>query len=335
MAKVRVSMESKISIAEREGEAPIKLKHKDEVQSLSFHPSGSSLVAGGYDQELVLWNADSHSVTAQHHIESEIVAVCFSPCGEYVFCADSEREINVFKANTLELLAAEVLKEHFGCLAGISSPTQLLAVGCTAVVKIFSVPKLEEVISLEHGGQVHSLSFSPSLGMLAAAGGIDLTNGLLDYTKDHGDCKKAMVWKSTDMAGLWDEVTTINYKDFCHAAAFSPCGTALALAGEDRLISILSVGKNFQKATQLPCGAGIRCLSWSYSSRLLASAGEDMRVSVWDVLFKRVVLHLPKADDWLCSLSFSSDSKWLATCGYGQNTVDLWPIEVEEKEFLC
>ena len=22
-----------------------------------------------------------------------------------------------------------------------------------------------------------------------------------------------MVWKSTDMAGLWDEVTTINYKD--------------------------------------------------------------------------------------------------------------------------
>jgi len=52
------AIQSKISIAEREGEAPIKLKHKDEVQSLSFHPSGSSLVAGGYDQELVLWNAD-------------------------------------------------------------------------------------------------------------------------------------------------------------------------------------------------------------------------------------------------------------------------------------
>ena len=25
--------------------------------------------------------------------------------------------------------------------------------------------------------------------------------------------RQAMVWKSTDMAGLWDEVTTINYKD--------------------------------------------------------------------------------------------------------------------------
>mmetsp|Transcript_60941 Transcript_60941/g.109438 ORF Transcript_60941/g.109438 Transcript_60941/m.109438 type:complete len:111 (-) Transcript_60941:100-432(-) len=48
------------------------------------------------------------------------------------------------------------------------------------------------------------------------------------------------------------------------------------------------------------------------------------------VLFKRVVLHLPKADDWLCGVAFSSDNKWLASCGYGQDTVDLWPIEVEE-----
>ncbi|CAJ1353282.1 unnamed protein product [Effrenium voratum] len=98
------------------------------------------------------------------------------------------------------------------------------------------------------------------------------------------------------------------------------------------MISILSVGKGFQKAEELLCGAGIRCLAWAPNSRFLASAGEDMRVSVWDVLFKRVVLHLPKADDWLCSISFSADSKWLASCGYGQETVDLWPIQVEESE---
>lgn len=53
-----------------------------------------------------------------------------------------------------------------------------------------------------------------------------------------------------------------------------------------------------RQVDELLCGAGIRCLAWTANSRLLASAGEDMRVSVWDVLFKRVVLHLPKADDW-------------------------------------
>jgi len=327
------AIQSKISIAARADQAalPIKLKHKDEVMSLSFH--GGSLLAGGYDQDLVIWEAESHVRSAEHHIESEILCVSFSPCGEYVFCGDRDKEINVFKAKTLELMSSEVLKDQFGCLAGISSPTQLLAVGCTAVVKIFAVPKLEEVISLEHGGQVHSLSFSPSMGMLAAAGGINLTDGLLDYSHKDNRGMKAMVWKSSEFAGVWNEVATVNYQDFCHAAAFAPTGHALALAGEDRLISILSVHKNFRKVTELPCGAGIRCLSWTPSSRLLASAGEDMRVSVWDVLFKRVVLHLPKADDWLCCISFSADSKWLAACGYGQETVDLWPIEVEEKDF--
>eukprot|EP00434_Breviolum_minutum_P042146 symbB.v1.2.037498.t2/scaffold5556.1/size26356/3 len=59
---------------------------------------------------------------------------------------------------------------------------------------------------------VHSLSFSPRLGMLAAAEGIDLTSGLLDC-------------RAKDDRGM-----------------------------KDRLISILPVGKNFQKATE--------CATW-------------------------------------------------------------------------
>ena len=37
-----------------------------------------------------------------------------------------------------------------------------------------------------------------------------------------------------------------------------------------------------RQATELPCGAGIRCLSWSFSSRLLASAGEDAELDTRD-----------------------------------------------------
>eukprot|EP00913_Durusdinium_trenchii_P022709 g21328.t1 len=286
------AIQSKIQITKRPEGVPIKLKHADEVCSLSFF--GSSLVAGGYDQHLALWDVEGLTRATDVHLESEIVCVSFSPCGEYVYCGDADRQLNVFKAKTLELLGSEVIKEQFGCLAGISTPTTLLAVGSTAVVKIFTVPRLEEVASLQHGGQVHSLSFAPSLGMLAAAGGMDLTDGLLDYSAKENRNMKAMVWKSTELAGLWDE---------------------------------------FEKVEELLCGAGIRTLAWTRNSRLLASAGEDMRVSVWDVLFKRVVLHLPKARGRLCGLAFSMDSRWLATCGYGQEAVDLWPIEVEDCEF--
>ncbi|CAJ1425722.1 unnamed protein product [Effrenium voratum] len=322
----------KISIAACQEGVPLKLKHVDEVCSLYFNPAGTCLVAGGYDQALVLWDVASRARTADFKLDGEIICVVFSPCGEFVFCGDGERVLRVFKGRTLELLSEMTIPEQFHSLAAVDSPTNLLAVGSTGVVRLFSVPDLQEVVSLEHGGQVHSLSYCPSLKMLAAAGGIDITeSGLLDYKAKSGGMK-AMVWKSTEFSGVWDEVSTINYKDFVHAAAFAPSGRALALAGEDRMISILSVGKGFQKAEELLCGAGIRCLAWAPNSRFLASAGEDMRVSVWDVLFKRVVLHLPKADDWLCSISFSADSKWLASCGYGQETVDLWPIQVEESE---
>jgi len=331
-----MSLLCKVTTVPRTEGIPIKLAHADEVCSLSFSSCSTRLVAGGYDQHLVMWDAESMARTAEHHVEAEILCVAISPCGKYVYCGDNDREVNVFDAGTLEVLGKQVLKEQFVSLVGISSPTSLLAVASHIVVKIFSVPDVEEVTSLQHGGQVHSLSYSPTLGMLAAAGGIDITeSGLLSYNsssfreKDPGGMK-AVVWKgSSEFAAIWDEVGTVSYKDPCHAASFSPSGKALALGGEDRIISLLSVEKKFRQVEQLPCGAGIRCLAWAANSRLLASAGEDMRVSVWDVLYKRVILQLPKADDWLCSLAFSANSKWLAACGYGQNTVDLWPLEVE------
>ncbi|CAE7631792.1 HET-E1, partial [Symbiodinium sp. KB8] len=271
------------------------------VCSLSFGSCSTRLVAGGYDQHLVMWDAESMARTAEHHVEAEILCVAISPCGKYVYCGDNDREVNVFDAGTLEVLGKQVLKEQFVSLVGISSPTSLLAVASHIVVKIFSVPDVEEITSLQHGGQVHSLSYSPSLGMLAAAGGIDVTeSGLLSYSsssfreKDPGGMK-AVVWKgSSEFAAIWDEVGAVSYKDPCHAASFSPSGKALALGGEDRTISLLSVEKKFRQVEQLPCGAGIRCLAWAANSRLLASAGEDMRVSVWDVLYKRVILQLPK-----------------------------------------
>ena len=40
-----------------------------QVQSLSFSPSSSLLLAGGYDQDLVLWDAESHGAQSPEMIE--------------------------------------------------------------------------------------------------------------------------------------------------------------------------------------------------------------------------------------------------------------------------
>lgn len=71
-----------------------------------------------------------------------------------------------------------------------------------------------------------------------------------------------------------------------------------------------------------------RCLAWSAESRFIASGGEDLCVFVWDLLSERIVLQLPRARDWLCSVAFSEDNKWLACCGFGSSCVALHSIEV-------
>ena len=58
--------------------------------------------------------------------------------------------------------------------------------------------------------QVHGLSYCQ--GLLAAAGGLDLTDGLLDYSAKENRGMKALVWKSTEMAGLWDQVADLDCK---------------------------------------------------------------------------------------------------------------------------
>ncbi|CAE8623728.1 unnamed protein product, partial [Polarella glacialis] len=111
------------------------------------------------------------------------------------------------------------------------------------------------------------------------------------------------------------------------ATAFSPNGKLLACAGENSVVSILLVDRDFELVADLPCPAGVRCIGWSPDGRCLASGGEDRQVTVWDVLKKRIAFQLPRSQDWLCSLAFSSDSRYLATCCFGGAGVCLHSLD--------
>ena len=46
--------------------------------------------------------------------------------------------------------------------------------------------------------------------------------------------------------------------------------------GENGMVSVLLVDCDFEKTSELPCTAGVRCLAWSKDSRYLAAGGEDL-----------------------------------------------------------
>merc|ERR1712045_1048875 len=137
---------------------------------------------------------------------------------------------------------------------------------------------------------------------------------------------KTVVWQISADRGNCKHLGVIATDDIIHATVFSPSGKLLAIGGEDRMIATLMVDRNFEKASEILCTAGVRCLAWSPESRFLASGGEDMQISVWDFVKETLVFQLPKAQDWQCGVAFSKNSLWLAGCGYGTNGVMLYPI---------
>merc|ERR1719193_2536344 len=92
------------------------------------------------------------------------------------------------------------------------------------------------------------------------------------------------------------------------------------------------VDRGYEKATELPCRAGVRCLAFSPDSHFLASAGEDMQVSVWDIIAERIVFALPKEQDWISGVAFSPDGAALAFCGFGRAGVSYHPVRVDRVE---
>jgi len=303
------------------------LRHQDEVLDLAWSPDGKSLVAAGEDGVVTLWDMEKMDKRFSTKMSNGVRAVAFSPDGMYFAAGDEDGSVVAWRAETFEEVGTIEVEGAVSTIAMTSSPNQFLAVGTNAKkVMLLSVPEFEEIADLRHDGEVHSVQFSPNGKMLAGGGGTDLMHGLMTKkSKDHE--MKTVVWQVEATGEDCKFLGSILFDDIVRIVAFSPSGKLLAVGSESRSITMLVVGDNFEKASELACQAGVRCLCWSADSRFLASGGEDMQISVWDLVMESVIFQLPKVKDWYCCLAFSPVSNWLASCGYDCNSVTLHPIK--------
>jgi len=306
------------------------LTHNDEVMSLSFSSDGESLVAGGEDCEVILWNIPDKTRLMEVKCGHPVKAVAYAPNGKHIAAGDEDGTITLWDITSKAEVATAQVNGSVLSMA-ISSSPDFLAVGTTdKVVTLFSLPGLDEIAVLNHDGDVRSLSFSPDGKTLAGGGGTDNMHGLM--TKKSTENKmKTVIWQVDMVGDNCKHLGTIESNDVVHTVAFSPSGELLATGCEGRQISLLLVNKNFEKTGDLLCPAGVRSISWSPDSHFLASCGEDMQVSVWDLLTEKVIFQLPKAKDWLCAVAFSparTKELWIASCGFGCKDVSLCPVSL-------
>ena len=125
------------------------------------------------------------------------------------------------------------------------------------------------------------------------------------------------------------------HKDAIYALAFSPDGKTLATAGYDRLIHLWDVPdltgqqekrKPGPRLTLKDHSDAIYGLSFHPDGKLLASAGADRAVKVWDVATGKRLYTLGDATDWVYAVAWSPDKKHLCAAGVDKS-VRVWAAD--------
>jgi WD40 repeat protein len=138
----------------------------------------------------------------------------------------------------------------------------------------------------------------------------------------------------------WDKDIAMGVRAADHSAHVVPAhqGPVLAVvtagphvitAGSDGKIIIWKLAAEKSLHT-LNAGTVVRSLSVGADGKVVASAGDNGIVQLWDVATGKPGLKLEGAHDWLLAVAFSPDGKLIAAGGY-EGKVTVWVVATGKK----
>ena len=197
------------------------------VWSVSLSPDGKSLVTGGSENALKVWDINTGKVitTLSGAHSSQIYCAEFSPDGKYIVSGDSSGEIKVWAATDVNEPITSIRHGNSLIRSVTFSPdgTRLLSVSSISEeIKVWDIVTGTEIKSFSGNPYLSCATFSPD-GTKIISGDMDGVIKILDAN-----------------SGI-ELMKLIGHDDYVTSVSFNSDGTLLASGSEDSTIKLWNV----------------------------------------------------------------------------------------------
>jgi WD40 repeat protein len=169
--------------------------------------------------------------------------------------------------------------------------------------------------TIEVGSPTSALAYSPRLGILAAA----TERGTIAFwPADVIEGVRAGAQTANVLGGHAGPVLTLTF-----------AGNVLASGGADGKILLRGLPDGAMLRTLSVLGA-VRAISANSVGSMLAAAGEDSVIQLWDPASGKPIRTFAGHTDWIMALAFSADDRLLASGGY-DGSIKIWEVATGRK----
>ncbi|MFJ4619305.1 TIR domain-containing protein [Streptomyces sp. NPDC088812] len=282
--------------------------HGRRIGGLSFNADGSLLAAGGNDGHVRIWHAGTGRRLRELTGHSDrLVSAAFSPADPALLAtASSDGDLYLWNAGTGEYQREmDVETDHVWAEAFSADGRLVATANDDDTVRLWYRGTGAHVVTVtEHYGRVRSIAFRPDGAVLATG----------------CDDRKVRIW---DLAARRVTAVLDGHADRVYAVAFAPDGSWLASASWDGQAVIWRDGTVAHRLT------GHTGKVWTAAAHplrpLLATAGDDRTVRLWDPGTGRATAVLTGHTGRVLAVAFSPDGSLLASGGE-DGTVRLWNV---------
>jgi len=203
--------------------------HSDCVPSLSWSPSGGHLASGSDDGTILVRHVESGAVKVGpiKTNQRSVWSVAYSPLGDRI-ASGGDNTICIWDSHTGELVGPITDLEHWVNSVVWSSDGSKLYSASDFFARVFDSSSGTELHRFEHGHWLISIALSPKHNLLACVGWFGAAQ--LWDTESH---------QPFDVPGPFANKTT---RDHLYHVAFSPDEMYLAYSGDDKKITLWTVG---------------------------------------------------------------------------------------------